>query len=252
MRSSRAKHGWPSSKQWRRAAAESDDFRKRCTKVLVRARTRKDQDGCWVTRWSTTWSARWRTCVLILGGIIEGVRAVYQQALSVLGAAWAFPAATTPARPFDPALHEAIGTIATRDWYRARIAQVVRPGYGADDEILAPCVRRWWPPGAIDGRDACDVLSISRNADQSEIQQAYRELAQQHHPDVNKDPSADAGFKEIPEAYNVLSDPERRKRYDAFGEDFRRVPPDVSPEEWQRARAYAGDPGRRGEERAGR
>jgi curved DNA-binding protein len=96
-------------------------------------------------------------------------------------------------------------------------------------------------------RDFYEVLGVGRNADQSEIQRAYRKLARQHHPDVNKDPSAEARFKEISEAYDVLSDPEQRKRYDAFGEDFRRVPPDISPEEWQRARAYAAAaPGGRG------
>src|SRR4029450_12680422 len=89
-------------------------------------------------------------------------------------------------------------------------------------------------------RDFYEVLGVGRNADQSEIQRAYRKLARQHHPDVNKDPSAEARFKEISEAYDVLSDPEQRKRCDAFGEDFRRVPPDVSPEERRRAQAYAG------------
>jgi curved DNA-binding protein len=88
-------------------------------------------------------------------------------------------------------------------------------------------------------RDFYGVLGVGRNADQSEIQRAYRKLARTHHPDVNKDPSAEARFKEISEAYDVLSDPDLRKRYDAFGEDFRRVPPDVSPEEWRRAQAYA-------------
>ncbi|HEY6685246.1 MAG TPA: DnaJ C-terminal domain-containing protein [Propionibacteriaceae bacterium] len=88
-------------------------------------------------------------------------------------------------------------------------------------------------------RDFYEVLGVGRNADQSEIQRAYRKLARTHHPDVNKDPSAEARFKEISEAYDVLSDPDLRKRYDAFGEDFRRVPPDVSPEEWRRAQAYA-------------
>jgi curved DNA-binding protein len=89
-------------------------------------------------------------------------------------------------------------------------------------------------------RDFYDVLGVSRNADQSEIQRAYRKLARHHHPDVNKDPSAETRFKEISEAYDVLSDPDLRKRYDAFGEDFRRVPPDVDPEAWRQARAYAG------------
>ena len=89
-------------------------------------------------------------------------------------------------------------------------------------------------------RDFYEVLGVGRNADQSEIQRAYRKLARTHHPDVNKDPSAEARFKEISEAYDVLSDLEQRKRYDAFGEDFRRVPPNVDPEEWRRAQAYAG------------
>jgi curved DNA-binding protein len=89
-------------------------------------------------------------------------------------------------------------------------------------------------------RDFYEVLGVPRDADQSEIQRSYRKLARTHHPDVNKDPSAEARFKEISEAYDVLSDPDLRKRYDAFGEDFRRVPPDVDPEAWRQARAYAG------------
>src|SRR3954447_5972865 len=95
-------------------------------------------------------------------------------------------------------------------------------------------------------RDFYEVLGVSKNAEQSEIQRAYRKLARQHHPDVNKDPSAEARFKEISEAYDVLSDPELRKRYDAFGEDFRRVPPDVDPEAWRQARAGAGGRARAG------
>jgi curved DNA-binding protein len=90
-------------------------------------------------------------------------------------------------------------------------------------------------------RDFYQVLGVSRDADRSEIQRAYRRLARENHPDVNKDPDAEARFKDISEAYDVLSDPEQRKRYDAFGEDFRRVPPDVDPETYrQQQRAYAG------------
>jgi curved DNA-binding protein len=105
-------------------------------------------------------------------------------------------------------------------------------------------------------RDFYEVLGVPRNADRSEIQRAYRKLARHHHPDVNKDPSAEARFKEISEAYDVLSDPELRQRYDAFGEDFRRVPPDVTPEEWRRAQEYAaagagGGPGPGGPFRSG-
>jgi len=89
-------------------------------------------------------------------------------------------------------------------------------------------------------RDFYDVLGVSRDAGREEIQQAYRRLARQNHPDVNKDPGAEERFKEINEAYSVLSDQELRKRYDRFGEDFRRV-----PEDWEQ-RVGAGTGGFRG------
>ncbi|MCU1433263.1 MAG: Chaperone protein DnaJ [Actinotalea sp.] len=89
-------------------------------------------------------------------------------------------------------------------------------------------------------RSSYEVLGVSPDADQQEIQRAYRKLARRFHPDVNKDPGAEERFKELAEAYDVLSDPEQRKRYDAFGEDFRRVGADVDPDAYRRARAYAG------------
>jgi len=89
-------------------------------------------------------------------------------------------------------------------------------------------------------RDFYEVLGVDRKADAEEIQRAYRKLVRAHHPDVNKDPGAEDRFKEISEAYAVLSDPETRRRYDAFGHDFRQVPPDVDPAEYARARAGAG------------
>ncbi|MCA1188761.1 MULTISPECIES: DnaJ C-terminal domain-containing protein [unclassified Saccharopolyspora] len=75
-------------------------------------------------------------------------------------------------------------------------------------------------------RDYYEVLGVSRGASQDEIQQAYRKLARRHHPDVNSAPEAEERFKEINEAYDVLSDPDLRKRYDRFGPDFRSVPED--------------------------
>ncbi|MET7463708.1 DnaJ C-terminal domain-containing protein [Nonomuraea sp. NPDC005501] len=86
-------------------------------------------------------------------------------------------------------------------------------------------------------RDFYEVLGVDRNADADEIQRAYRKLVRAYHPDVNKDPGAEDKFKEISEAYAVLSDPEQRRRYDAFGHDFRQVPPDVDPADYARARA---------------
>jgi curved DNA-binding protein len=85
-----------------------------------------------------------------------------------------------------------------------------------------------------------ETLGVSRDATADEIQRAYRQLARTYHPDVNKDPAAEERFKEISEAYDVLSDPETRRRYDAFGADFRQVPEGVDPESWSRARAGAG------------
>ncbi|MCW2547755.1 MAG: molecular chaperone DnaJ [Mycobacterium sp.] len=85
-----------------------------------------------------------------------------------------------------------------------------------------------------------ETLGISRDAKPEEIQRAYRKLARQLHPDVNKDPSAEERFKAVSEAYDVLSDPDTRRRYDAFGADFRSVPEGVDPQTWARARSHAG------------
>jgi curved DNA-binding protein len=89
-------------------------------------------------------------------------------------------------------------------------------------------------------RDFYESLGVARTASQDEIQRAYRKLARTYHPDVNKAPEAEERFKEISEAYDVLSDPETRERYDAFGADFRQVPKDVDPQAWARSRAGAG------------
>jgi len=73
-------------------------------------------------------------------------------------------------------------------------------------------------------RDYYDALGVSRTASTEEIQRAYRKLARQYHPDVNHDPGAEERFKEVSEAYSVLSDPDARRRYDQFGPDFRQIP----------------------------
>lgn len=78
-------------------------------------------------------------------------------------------------------------------------------------------------------KDYYELLSVSRNASDKEIKQAYRRLARKYHPDVNPgDKSAEARFKEINAAYEVLSDSEKRKKYDRFGEN------------WQYADQFAG------------
>jgi curved DNA-binding protein len=83
--------------------------------------------------------------------------------------------------------------------------------------------------------DYYEALGVSRTASSEELQRAYRKLARQYHPDVNRDPGAEERFKEISEAYSVLSDPDTRRRYDRFGPDFRQIPEGYE--------AYAGAPG---------
>jgi curved DNA-binding protein len=99
-------------------------------------------------------------------------------------------------------------------------------------------------PRTSSDQDFYEVLGVPRTASQEEIQRAYRRLARTYHPDVNHDPGAEDRFKDVSEAYDVLSDPQTRRRYDAFGRDFRQVPDDADPETWRRtsggSRARAG------------
>ena len=67
-----------------------------------------------------------------------------------------------------------------------------------------------------------DILGVPRNASQSDIRQAYRKLARQYHPDVNRDqPDGEEKFKEVNGAYEVLSDPDSRSKYDKYGENWK-------------------------------
>ncbi len=79
------------------------------------------------------------------------------------------------------------------------------------------------------GKDYYNILGVSRSAGEREIKQAYRKLARKYHPDINPgDKSAEGKFKQINEAYEVLSDKEKRSKYDQFGD------------QWQYADQFAG------------
>src|SRR5215472_8236852 len=74
----------------------------------------------------------------------------------------------------------------------------------------------------MDFKDYYSTLGVAKTATEKEIKQAYRKLARKHHPDVNPgDKSAEAKFKEINEAYEVLGDPAKRKKYDELGANWR-------------------------------
>lgn len=82
-------------------------------------------------------------------------------------------------------------------------------------------------------KDYYKALGIKKDATQKEVQAAYRKLARKWHPDVNKKPDAEDKFKEINEAYEVLKDPEKRKRYDTYGANWREGQQYSPPPGWE-------------------
>lgn len=85
---------------------------------------------------------------------------------------------------------------------------------------------------SVQYKDYYETLGVSRDAKQEDIQKAYRKLARKYHPDLNQEPDAEAKFKEVNEAYEVLKDPEKRKRYDTLGSNWQ-AGQDFDPSSWE-------------------
>jgi DnaJ-class molecular chaperone len=95
---------------------------------------------------------------------------------------------------------------------------------------------------AVKFKDYYEILGVPRTAPADEIKRAYRKLARTYHPDINpEDPTAEDKFKELNEAYEVLSDPETRKRYDELGPSWQAGADFTPPPGWEQVRTEFGD-----------
>ena len=92
----------------------------------------------------------------------------------------------------------------------------------------------------MDYKDYYKPLGVERGASQDEIKRAYRKLARKYHPDVSKEPDAEARFKELGEAYAVLKDPEKRAAYDELGANWQSGQEFKPPPDWNTGFEYSG------------
>jgi len=92
-------------------------------------------------------------------------------------------------------------------------------------------------------RDYYKILGVERAATAEQIKTAYRRLARKYHPDVSKEPNAEARFKEMQEAYEVLKDPEKRAAYDQLGSEWKSGQQFRPPPDWGSGFEFSGRPG---------
>ena len=89
-------------------------------------------------------------------------------------------------------------------------------------------------------RDYYEILGVARSATEDDVKRAYRKLARKYHPDVSKDPDAEARFKELGEAYAVLKDPEKRAAYDQMGSQWKAGQEFQPPPGWDAGFEFSG------------
>jgi curved DNA-binding protein len=89
-------------------------------------------------------------------------------------------------------------------------------------------------------KDYYGIMGVARDATQDEIKRAYRKLARKYHPDVSKEPDAEARFKELGEAYEVLRDPEKRAAYDQLGANWKAGQEFRPPPDWDAGFEFSG------------
>src|ERR1700747_1330377 len=115
-------------------------------------------------------------------------------------------------------------------------------------------LRRGGVGGGMEFRDYYKILGVERSATADQIKTAYRRLARKYHPDVSKEPNAEAHFKEMQEAYEVLRDPEKRAAYDQLGSQWKSGQQFRPPPDWGSGFEFSGRPagaGGAGRRRAG-
>ena len=147
--------------------------------------------------------------------LVHGVKLVYEELAGVLRGA-GIESYSPDGEAFDPDWHEAM---MTRPGEGGRCWRCWRRAIASTARSCVPRASSWVRPRRSNAMaDFYDTLGVKKGASDEEIKKAYRKLARKWHPDANAgDPQAEERFKEIQEAYSVLSDADKRRQYDAGG-----------------------------------